>query len=328
MAIEFGCPVCSGTLRVEDDAVGQVVRCGGCLTMLRVPNDAPSPPSFPGSAASPFPGPPDEPLSDAPPRRRSPSEKSKSPEEPRPSDDRFREKPRPPRRRRVRREPPPPTGGSPVFWAMIVVCMVGFGSCIMCCGLIPIMSEAKWQTYNSIQGGFQVDLPSKLRNNMSIRGLNKTLKFKIEGTHLALQNQDYSILYKDIASAERRRGNGSEAIDEAVKEFEAAGFVKHGQAKESEMYGYPGVELQFRSMQGGSYITRIIVVDTRLYVLLAGGQMGYPEEENIKRFFGSFSVTDEKLIKGDERGRVAALGMFLMENSFKTIAKERQQAED
>ena len=40
MAIEFACPSCGGTLRVEDDAVGQVVRCGGCMTMLRVPDVA------------------------------------------------------------------------------------------------------------------------------------------------------------------------------------------------------------------------------------------------------------------------------------------------
>ena len=55
MAIEFGCPSCGGTLRVEDDAVGQVVRCGGCMTMLRVPDSASPPPSFPGSPSSRFP---------------------------------------------------------------------------------------------------------------------------------------------------------------------------------------------------------------------------------------------------------------------------------
>ena len=41
MAIEFVCPACRGTLRVEDDAAGQTVRCGECMAVLRVPQAEP-----------------------------------------------------------------------------------------------------------------------------------------------------------------------------------------------------------------------------------------------------------------------------------------------
>src|SRR5437763_753553 len=63
MAIEFTCPACGGTLRIRDEAIGRVVRCGGCLSTLRVPEspapaptDSAGPPAFPG--AEPFPSPP------------------------------------------------------------------------------------------------------------------------------------------------------------------------------------------------------------------------------------------------------------------------------
>ena len=39
MAIEFVCPTCTGTLQVADEAAGRVIRCGGCQTMLRVPEE-------------------------------------------------------------------------------------------------------------------------------------------------------------------------------------------------------------------------------------------------------------------------------------------------
>jgi predicted Zn finger-like uncharacterized protein len=43
MAIEFTCPACGATLRVGDEAAGRVVRCGGCMSMLRVPDVPPQP---------------------------------------------------------------------------------------------------------------------------------------------------------------------------------------------------------------------------------------------------------------------------------------------
>ncbi|QJW95661.1 hypothetical protein [Frigoriglobus tundricola] len=48
MAIEFVCPACGGTLRVGDETAGRVIRCGGCMTALRVPAaDADTGPAVP-----------------------------------------------------------------------------------------------------------------------------------------------------------------------------------------------------------------------------------------------------------------------------------------
>ena len=52
-----------------------------------------------------------------------------------------------------------------------------------------------------------------------------------------------------------------------------------------------------------------------------GGQSTQPDGNNVHYFFNSFNVTNEGLIKGEEKGRVACLGKLLTENSFKAIGK-------
>jgi hypothetical protein len=326
MAIEFGCPVCGGTLQVEDDAVGQVVRCGGCLAMLRVPDSASARPSFPGSTANQFPGSPDSPSSGTPPTpSRSSNAKEKSPRESLPSGERNDEKPRSPQRKRMRRESPPPAGLSPLLWGAIAIGVFGIVSCIMCCGLIPFMSEAKWQTYTSAKGGFLVDLPAKQRSEMTVRGLHQNPGFKIEGTHLWNRGEDYAVLYKDIDSTFKREANSKGVLKSTLKELEAAGLKQNSEVKEVESNGLTASEIVLLNREGENYVVRIIIADTRMYILLVGGRMTQPGEDNIQRFFTSFSITNEELLKGDERGRVALLGKGLGENSFKTIDKEQHR---
>ncbi len=83
MAIEFACPTCGSTLRVDDDAAGRDIRCGKCLVVLRVPDDQPD-------AA-----PADPPLAHAAPAE-PPRERTKYD----------------PERRPARRRPPPPPRGA------------------------------------------------------------------------------------------------------------------------------------------------------------------------------------------------------------------------
>src|SRR5262245_21625280 len=144
MAIEFDCPACGGTLRVGDDTAGQVVRCGGCMTMLRVPDAAtpptPPPPTFP-TAASPYP-PEGKPLPPRPPRR-------EPEEEPHPEDLPDDRPPRSRRRRRVRRPPlPAHKGRSPLFWVGVALGMIGVFM-LGCCGLaLLLMPKPEWQTHD------------------------------------------------------------------------------------------------------------------------------------------------------------------------------------
>jgi hypothetical protein len=321
MAIEFGCPVCGGTLHSEDDAVGQLVRCGGCLSMLRVPDTAHAIPPIPNPTTSPFPGSTAAPSTDAPPRRnRSSARGQNSPEEP---GDRLEESPRSPQRKRIRREQPLPTGHSPFFLAVIAIGVFGVVSCILFCGLIQLLPGERWRSYTSTKGGFKVDLPAKQRSNMSIRGLNRDKSFRIEGTHLVTRGEDYAILYKDIDSTEKREAIHKGVFKDAVKNLEATGLVQDGDNREIEAYGFPAAEIEFHNGEGERYLVRIVVADTRMYILIVGGRSDPPEEENVHRFFNTFSFTNEELIKGDERGRVALLGKALAENTFETIDKEQ-----
>src|SRR5947209_20377333 len=69
MAIEFDCPTCGSTLRVEDHAAGQMIRCGGCMATLRVP-EPPRPHDHLPVAAPVAPPADHEPTADRPRRRR------------------------------------------------------------------------------------------------------------------------------------------------------------------------------------------------------------------------------------------------------------------
>src|SRR5262245_7959082 len=104
MAIEFVCPACQGTLRVGDDAAGRIVRCGSCMTTLRVPAEAPtvSDNQPPRSAAEPV---------------TPPSGPSES-------------RPRPVRRRR--RTPPPQGGRNILVWLLVVFGLIAFLILLVC----------------------------------------------------------------------------------------------------------------------------------------------------------------------------------------------------
>jgi hypothetical protein len=131
------------------------------------------------------------------------------------------------------------------------------------------------------------------------------------------RNEDYAVLYKDIDSTESREAITKTVIQNAIKDFATAGLTSNGQGEEFEMYGFPSTDIKFQNSMGGKYTARLVVADTRLYVLLVGKQMGFPDDESAKRFFNSFVVTDENLIKGEERGRVALLGKVLAEDLFR-----------
>jgi hypothetical protein len=332
MALEFTCPSCGGILRVEDDAVGQVVRCGGCMTMLRVPDVPPSPPEFPGPPAAPFP----EPRSLPPPI---PGSVPLTPEEPVPTDGRLREPPRP-RRRRDPREEHSPTGRSPLFWVFITFCFLSFGSCIFCCGIATFMTKPNWRTHASKEGGYAVEFPAAPRIDPSIRPLKQDQSWKIEGTRIIGKGEDYAVLYKDIEPSKKRRNNDNAIIDQVVRELEGTLEIKKiGLDVPFEILGFPGREVKLRVGDGGTYVVRIIVADNRLYILVVGSRMNQPQEENVQRFLNSFTITDEKLIaeaearrnreetrrSEEERAGIIAIGRDLANNAFQFIVKEQDR---
>ena len=268
MAIEFACPSCHGTLRVGDDAVGKVVRCGSCMTMLRVPATAPSP----------------EPAAEEPaPRRRS--------AEPVAPDDR-------PPRRRPRRPPPKPRGNRVLLWVVLVLvllCVLGAAAC----GGLFLLLGPNWRTHESVNGGFKVDLPAAPRDDMpDLARIRNQGEVKIEGTLLVTKFEEYSVIYADIQAP--LRGSDDAILNEAVKGLERdTPGAKVVRDTPVAVGNFPAREVAFTHPEGGTYIARIVVADTRLYLIVAGGpQMTAIGNDRVRRFLDSFKVTDPKLLAG------------------------------
>ena len=270
--IEFVCPSCQSGLRVTADTAGKVVRCGSCLATVRVPDVPPEPPRN-AKPVHPTADPIDRPL-----------------------------------RRRRRLPPPQKTGRSALFWILLVLAVLAVIGLGVCGGLI-VMLQPKWQTHESPEGGFKVELPGKPRTDM--RELAKMqndpdFKFQVEGTVLVFQGEGFGVMYTEIDPQLRRMWNDDRLMDEIVKGIRRdQGDVKIESTKPLTVSGFPARELVLSHPEEGKSVWRIVVADTRLYLVFAGGRNVIPENnERIRRFIDSFQITDPKLLaKAGQRGR-------------------------
>jgi hypothetical protein len=319
MAIEFVCPSCNGTLQVGDDAAGRVIRCGGCMTMLRVPGGAPPGGSAPQAPVSPF-----EPLPSPPPSpsRRSfdsPADVEPLPDEPRRRRRRERDgdeddygEDRPRRRRDEQFGEAPPPGRSALVW-LVGIGAVGFVAILGCCGgLFMLLPKEKWQTHESKDGKFRVELPAAPKNNpQEDAGVGLRPGTKAEGTSHVMQH--FLVLYREIPSTKERAANGGsdqQQIAESLELIRAAGGAQQPNVTPMTVGGFPASEIAFRGRDGRNYTARVVVADTRLYVILTCG----PQAENhasVKKFLNSFEITDPDLVrigKAREEAKKAADG--------------------
>lgn len=62
------------------------------------------------------------------------------------------------------------------------------------------------------------------------------------------------------------------------------------QETERPLNGHPGREFQAQVATGVEIITRIYLIQDRLYILLTGGPLIYPSQPDAERFFASFRV--------------------------------------
>jgi hypothetical protein len=298
MALEFTCPACGGTLQVGDDAIGRVVRCGGCLTMLRVPETAAR--DFPEVPASPYGDAPqgDTPRGEALPRATPVSEEPQSASSP------PREQPRPRRARPVDDDEPLPSSRGTLFWVLLAMGVVGLGCMGFCGGLMFFASRAeKWHQYQSQNGGFRVELPAPPRQDLEVRprvlkgGKNNPLEV-VEGTKVPERDEEYLVMYRDLPLARLALGE-QEILAREVKELEESPEVGEVLRKQkiNTPNGLHGQEVIYQSRHGGIYTTRFFLVGSRLYELSAGGPMCDPDDARVAQFLNSFEVTDGKLIQ-------------------------------
>ncbi|HEY1192483.1 MAG TPA: hypothetical protein VGE74_32970, partial [Gemmata sp.] len=325
MSIEFVCPSCSGTLRVSDDSAGQVIRCGACMTVLRVPGTGaePAPPvasvdppgglGAPPSLFEPDPGAgaPADAVPVARPRARVRGDDR---------EERDRGEKRPRRRRPA---PPPPRGRGVLFWLGLVGGLLALITCGCCGGLYLAVPVADWKPHESAKGGFRVDLPAPARKDMDkLAGGAPDPNVTTEGTILFRPLQEYAVVYRELPFGNGGPGGEKPIIDAAVEGMKTSGEMGTVLSQRDIVVdGFPGRELELSARDGGYYGARIIVAETRLYILIAGGKWVARGEPNVRRFLDSFAVTDPRLKASGERRQAAAKQAEEVER----VRKEQQE---
>lgn len=304
MAIVVTCPSCGATLRVDDDTAGKQVRCGRCMTVLRVPEPRTDPPPPPPADPPLFendPFPDDDPAREEP-RRRRPREyddRDDDASERRPRDD-YDE---PPRRRRDyddeprprrRRRPEPPPGRGAVFWVAVIVGVLLLGTCACCGGGYLLLPGENWRRHESVAGGYAVEVPGAMRNDVPIPGMKIDPNVKIEGTVLWKRGEVYLVSYMPLPPAGARGRTDDAILDELVREMQADPEIKRVVRNERiTVSGFPAREIEYVYEDNGTYIGRMVITDRFLYTAVGGGRFVRPGNANVRRFLNSFEVTDK-----------------------------------
>jgi len=269
MAIEFVCPACQDTLRVGDDAAGQIVRCGSCLSTLRVPSaaaaveEAPPPPTATRRPARPVQTPTD--------------------------DDRDEHgEPRPHRRRSKK------SGGRGVlFWLVVISLGLGLLTCLACGGLTLILAKPRWHEYESAPGGYKVQFPAQLTPNMAdqTQKPRKNNEF-VEGALLIGRLETYWVLYADIDPQVRRRVKDDDLLAKAVQDLakESGGAIFSDVAKTLDG-GYPARQVVLVLHDNEALHCLVVIANERIYIVAAGGPfVDTGGNERIRMFLDSFKI--------------------------------------
>jgi predicted Zn finger-like uncharacterized protein len=301
MAIEFTCPVCKSGLRVGDDTTGKVVRCGNCLTTVRVPAGVGAGGSVAGS--------PD--VIEAPPDRPGRPDRRPGVEPVAPPSGR-------PRGRPSRYRPPPSKGRGAGFWILVVLGILALLMVVTCAGLI-IMFQPKWHTHKSTKGGFEVELPGPLRPNMEeMAKVKNPDDFHVEGTFLPFEGEVFVVMYGDINANDRQNKTDEQILDEVVKGMrEDDPQLQIVRSTPITVSGFPGRELVV-SHPDGTGVYRIVVAEDRLYVVFAGGHDAAESSAQVRRFLDSFKITDPTLLARAEKRK---------RDKEQADAAQKQQAE-
>jgi hypothetical protein len=287
MAIKFRCPECAVTLVAPDDMVGRRMRCGACRAVFPVPE-------LPAQVVDSEPRRGDTPPDDERRSRRAGNDR----------DDRDRddEYPRPREydgdpyaARRQRRPPQARSGYGVLFWLAIVFGGLIFLGIACCGGGYLLLPGEQWRRHQSQEGGFAVELPAAPQKDMPVPGVKPEPGQKVEGAVLWKRGEFYVITYMPILPRSARAESDEAILDQAIKEMRAEPGVRVLRTEDITVSGFPAREIEYTADDGGNYVGRLVVADSRFYILVAGGRFVSAGNKNIRRFLDSFEVTDPAL---------------------------------
>lgn len=274
MPIEFACPVCGGTLQVSDETAGRVIRCGGCMTALRVPDDAASVPASSSREST-----PDQPPARSARRRRDPDDDCD-----RPRSDR----------------PPPPPGRGVFFWLVVIGALVLVGTIGCCAGIFMILPGPRWQTHESERGKFKVELPGPPQAGVEkLAGLELERGEYSEGAIIPRKGEHFVVIYRSIPPTRVRAATDEQEITETIGVLQKATQMLPLRNDAITVNNFPAREVEFRG-KNGSFMARVVVADHRMFVVLAGNRLSKLGPD-AHRFLESFQITDPKLLTEGKR---------------------------
>lgn len=188
------------------------------------------------------------------------------------------------------------------IWLGLAFFVAVLGTCA-CCGLAAVLlPPPDWQEHESAKGGFRVELPGEPRSDMAQRVRTQPGRNHkgVEGTYLWTRVENYIIAYRDIErDGKKGKKSAAEILDEEVTAITSdANIVQPLDRNDTiEVQGCPAREFEYQFKNGGVITGRVIIADTRVYVLVAGGKFTGSDDENVRRFLDSFEITDQKLLE-------------------------------
>jgi hypothetical protein len=289
MAIVHQCPTCFEVVSLPDTSAGQKARCGVCLTPFEVPGDVPVAEVVDAEPVPQKAEPVKPPRSSkAPPQRASEEPRDgKSPRRTRATDREKRE----PRRRRWAEPVAPPKVRGTGFWVMVTLAPALL-LLVAAAGMYFVFAP-QWREHESAAGGYKVEFPAAPRNDLVGLIANPPPAATFEGTVLRMWREEFLVSYADIPPDQRVRMDDEALLARGVADLKrirpGADVLDH---RTPDVSGFPGRELVLRSPDGGVIVARVVLADTRRYIVQAGGPDSSAESPRVRRFLDSFAVTD------------------------------------
>ncbi|MCE9562661.1 MAG: hypothetical protein K8U57_11500 [Planctomycetes bacterium] len=329
MALEFNCSACEARIRVPDEMAGRLVQCGHCRAAVKASTVEP----LEAIPVLPVPEPP--PIPAYSPRRRSPDSDATPPRDDRDSFDELPKRTRRPRRPRPapRREAAPRMSATTAM--LMIFGIVGF-SLLVIGGFIAwrlIPPSTKWQSFDSVRGGFKVEFPAPSKTNVGNRfGVSARSGSTTEGT--SHRGIEYTVAWSNIPGGRNAWVTEDQLFTTAMDEVRRAAPSSEFATREPfKVSGFPARDMVITSVGDGVYVARVVVADSRIFVLVAGGPSATAEHADVRRFLDSFTITDVGLLNSEkqrlanaERDRIATEQARAAE--AKRIEAERQRFEE
>ena len=280
------CPKCGEELNIPEEFFGKNVRCAGCANVFQPTAQTESPPRVQPTRNE-F----DEDL---------PSRRASQPDD---DDDRPQRGIRRPVRREMR-SAPRSRGGSLWIWLTLGGL---FGICALgCVGVIifaQFLENPKMQTYDSPDGAFKAGFPGKPNVATTVDELGRP-KTAVELTRKMLQDT-YFVHVVDLKSKPTNDTETTKLLEDSADALVAKrpGNVEIDRM-DTNVQGYPALELQIEHADDTTTFVRLIVVGKRLYQVGVTGKSLMDDSPRQRLFWDEFRIKDGEATTLPPAGKV------------------------